>query len=908
MRPLCLIALLAIASPTLAQPTQSSASPATRTDGADSTGAAADTATALQTLSVTAGAAYRAGGFHRFLYGDLWRDVWTTPVRVHVLDLDTFAGGLTPTEQGGGLQTLGLHLRGADGREYKFRSVNKNPEKAIPAAVRNTFIERITQDLTASIFPGGALVAEPIMDAEGVLNAPVQLVVMPDSPKLGQFRAKFGRMLGTIEVKPDEGPHDTPGFAGSSKIKGTLKVLGDMENDNRERVDARAYLTARLVDAVLGDWDRHVDQWRWASRERRVNGVQLRVWEPIPADRDQALARFDGLVPTLATHAITQIQSADKTYPPAFNLSWSGRYTDRVFLPHLDRATWDSVTDAVIARLTDSVIRNAAHRLPPEWYAVAGSRVEKLLIARRDGLRDYSHRYYRLLAGTVDIYGSDRSELALVDRLANDRVRVRLWMRDDSTYAPIDPPMFDRTFDADETGDIRIYLRGGDDRAEVSGRVERSIDVRVIGGGGDDTLIDRSHVAGWTVLPFIPGAETATRFYDEDTKDGDYELAAGTSFDDSKWDTPSEDEPEKRYQPTPRDWGSSWGIGGWIWYDPDLGVTLGIGPTMVQYGFRADPYVYRMQLLGGYATGINGFEVDYDGWFRNIVRGAELHAEAHGSELGIVDFYGIGNTVDGDSLEPDEYYEAPLDRIRLETSLRFPAEGAFNVELGVFGRYTHARLTADHPTLLGETRPYGVEELYMAGARSSVEFDTRDHTRTATHGAFIDITGDLLPAILDNRETYGAVRGEARTYLTLHAPTDATLALRIAGAMVSDGRPFFESAFIGGYGSLRGYETNRFAGDASLVGNAELRVKLFDHGLILPGEFGLSAFAEAGRVFVRESEEGAGQEFTDGSAWHPSYGGGAWISFVRPEYLLSVYAAHSTQQSIAWYLGIGFMY
>ncbi len=32
-------------------------------------------------------------------------------------------------------------------------------------------------------------------------------------------------------------------------------------------VDARAYLRARLMDVLIGDWDRHLEQWRWARYE-----------------------------------------------------------------------------------------------------------------------------------------------------------------------------------------------------------------------------------------------------------------------------------------------------------------------------------------------------------------------------------------------------------------------------------------------------------------------------------------------------------------------------------------------------------------------------------------------------------------------------------------------------------------
>ena len=52
--------------------------------------------TAADSVEIVAGAKYQAGGLHRFLFGNGYRDLWTTPMRVPVLDLQTFGGGLRP--------------------------------------------------------------------------------------------------------------------------------------------------------------------------------------------------------------------------------------------------------------------------------------------------------------------------------------------------------------------------------------------------------------------------------------------------------------------------------------------------------------------------------------------------------------------------------------------------------------------------------------------------------------------------------------------------------------------------------------------------------------------------------------------------------------------------------------------
>jgi len=96
--------------------------------------------------TVVAGDHYQAGWLHRLLLGAHYRDLWATPLEVDVLDLSRFAGGLTPTGCGGRRQTKVLRLLGKDGRQYVFRSVDKDPTLALPPDLRATFAKKLVQD------------------------------------------------------------------------------------------------------------------------------------------------------------------------------------------------------------------------------------------------------------------------------------------------------------------------------------------------------------------------------------------------------------------------------------------------------------------------------------------------------------------------------------------------------------------------------------------------------------------------------------------------------------------------------------------------------------------------------------------------------------------------------------------
>ena len=56
--------------------------------------------TGAETRKVVADEQYAAGGFHRFLWGNDYRDLWTTPVTVEVLDLAERGGGPIPRAPG----------------------------------------------------------------------------------------------------------------------------------------------------------------------------------------------------------------------------------------------------------------------------------------------------------------------------------------------------------------------------------------------------------------------------------------------------------------------------------------------------------------------------------------------------------------------------------------------------------------------------------------------------------------------------------------------------------------------------------------------------------------------------------------------------------------------------------------
>lgn len=429
---------------------------------------------------VVAGARYQRGRLHRWLFGANYRHLWAAPVRVPVLDLGSFAGGLEPLEAGGGMQTRSLRFRAGDGHAYRFRSLDKFPE-LLPERLRHSRLNRAVQDMTSAQHPGAPLMACVLLDAAGIPHARPRLVLLPDDARLGPFRGRFAGLLGYLERRPDTGrPLD--GLAHSYAIEGSDEVFALALRSPAHRIDARALLAARLMDLYLGDWDRHRNQWEWAL----VTDQLPLTWVPVPEDRDHAFARFNGLLPAIARRtAAPQLIRFGERYASLDGMTKNGRRADRWFLGSLSRAEWDSVTRAVRSRLTDAVIDSAIAVLPAAWRADSVF-LGRALRARREGLARESHRFYRRLFGEAEVHLTAAAERVSVERRPDGGVAVSAIAREGVSYQ--------RVFDAAETRELRLHLRAGPDTVVVRGAGPARIRIRVLANVG--TVVDSSRSGG----------------------------------------------------------------------------------------------------------------------------------------------------------------------------------------------------------------------------------------------------------------------------------------------------------------------------------------------------------------------------------------------------------------------------
>jgi len=186
----------------------------------------------------------------------------------------------------------------------------------------------------------------------------------------------------------------------------------------------------------------------------------------------------------------------------------------------------------------------------------------------------------------------------------------------------------------------------------------------------------------------------------------------------------------------------------------------------------------------------------------------------------------------------------------------------------------------------------------FVGFHSRIATDTRDYSTAPENGIYLDIQGSYFPKFLDNKKPYGKFIFSATTYLTSQFITHSTLALRLGGEKIWGSYPLFDAAFIGGEDNIRGYNRERFSGNASAFGNAEWRLYLFPVKIVIPARFGFTVLIESGRVYYPGDNS---------KKWHSAYGGGLWIMFIDRLAAGSFTLAKSTEV-LSYYFTLGFMF
>lgn len=812
------------------------------------------------------GGDYKAGAIKKLFFGSLYRDAWSTPLSIPTLDLDTAFGGLTPLKEGGGLQTVSLKFKDQYGRKYAFRSINKTPAKSIPVEFRVDLVKDITQDMTATQHPYGALFVSSLLDATDLHHEKAQLYIMPDSPKLGEYRKKFGGMFGMLELKPTELDNLEYSYKNANSVKGSLSVFKKLYHSPKHRIDTNLFAKARIFDIFIGDWDRHEDNWKWLG----YKSDSSTTYKIYPKDRDHAFSRMDGLFYFLADRewGVAFRENFGYKFSGLVSLTSKGNHMDRMLLSGLKQEDWESLTKDLLSEITDETIETSLSAFPKEIRDASGRTIADKLKSRRKYLVKAIDDYYKYISKEVDVLGTNKEEWFDIHRKDNGETRVQLFSKKLNNEL-----LYDRTFKYNETQEIRLYGLGGIDSFYIHGNSHKAILLRIIGGNGQDVVNDVSKITFGTKKNLVYDYPEGVQF----VSDNEVRDIISTNPEVNEYNQQAFK--SNTYFPIPI-----------FMSNPDDGIGGGFALSIQKHGFGHHKYK-SITTAKAYATsnGANRIKLENK---RHIARSDWYITSSFeiGNSFRYYKFYGVGNnTTINDSLNDLDLYRTRYHGGILALGVKYDFLERSSFTFQTHGEFlTENQSTSSYFDVFPNT-PY--EALNAGGASITLDIDFRDNPNFTNRGLQLSLSNLSLT---HNEYIFGKTSFELSYYGTSKIILPITLGVKVGTIRAYGDRiPFYHLANLGQSNNLRGYLQNRFSGKAANYVNNDLRIHFGKtKSDFLPLYYGVILFYDIGQITEPDN-------FID-SKWHPGYGAGLYITPLNKDFITLQFNIENSEEQEAF--------
>ena len=831
------------------------------------------------------------GWLFRKIWGERYRRFYGVKVRAHTVNLDTLFGGLEPIRKGGGHQSRSLRLRHKSGKEYVMRALKKSAElylqtmafkdQYVVGQFEDTYTEDVLLDFYTGSHPYAPFTIGELSDAVGLYHTNPVLYYVPKQPALKEFNEEFGDELYMIEEHAGDGHGDLKSFGYSDELKSTDSMLDDLRDDEKYSVDTRMYLRARLFDMVIGDWDRHVDQWRWAEfRDKDKGTIQ---YKPVPRDRDMAYSEYgDGWLMQIANRIIPGLRVME-SYGEAirsvrgFNSEPLTHVLDLALLSETTPQDWMEEAAIIRKNITPEVIDKAFEHFPEAVRDTATlSHIKQVLLSRASHIQETARKYYDILNRVAVVTGTDKDDWFEINCVNGEEVEI-------SAYRIIGgkkrKQFFHKVFSQDVTREIWVYGLDDDDRFEVKGPGDASIKIRLIGGQNND-IYD------------IGNANPRVYIYDYKSRKNTF-MQTGNShvrrLDDYEVNTyrPLNFRTSSgQYLPT-------------LGYNPDDGIKLGLSATYTYNGFRQNPFTQQHHFNAAFYFATAGFEFGYKGEFANITENWNLELEGRFTSPNFsMNFFGFGN----ESPNLDDDLGLDYNRVKLET-IRFAPSMVWRGQLGAKLRAGLSFETIEVERTAGRF----INDFYGAsgedtrnnfiGAHAEYSYENRDNQAFPTLGMGTSLLMGYKRNTSDGSRDFAYIVPDLSLDYKVVPNGRLVLATRWKAQFnLGDGYEFYQAAHIGARDGLRGYRFERFTGKTSYYQQTDLRLSLNRlKTAILPLNMGIYGGFDYGRVWYPGDLS---------RTWHTSYGGGFFLN--GADILTTTLALFNSDDGLRFSFGLGF--
>ncbi|RXQ90365.1 hypothetical protein EO244_13225 [Ancylomarina salipaludis] len=806
------------------------------------------------TIRIAASQIYNTTSQFKLNYlGHNYREEWATPIQVPVFDIGKEKGGLKILKRGGGQQTRSLRLEAKDGHQYVLRSVEKYTEKAIPQSLKKTLAAHIVQDGISESYPYAALAVPKMAEAAGVYHTQPKIVYVPDDTRLGIYQDGFKNELFLFEERASGDWSDSRLFGGTKEILSTDKLLKKRYKNSNIVVDEDAVLRARLFDIFLNDWDRHDDQWRWASFEEDGKTIV----RPIPRDRDQVFFYTDGKLPWLMRRKwlIPKFQVFDSIVENVSGLGFNSRYFDRSFLSSKTKAEWEYMANDLKTKLSDEVIEAAVSDLPPEVFAISGDVLISKLKARRDLLPQMATDFYSFLAKGVDVVGTNESELYKANWNEDGSLNVKVYRL--SKKHKKEDLIYTRTFYPNETKDVRLFGLKGKNQFKIEGKPSgKGVRLKLIGGKGKDKFnlenTRKSQVSVYDKTKIHINKDAVYR--NKTSNSAEVNVYNRKAF---KYDIVS---PMVNAN-----------------FVSDDGLILGAGVNYTAHAFKKEPFASKQKLLVNYAFSYPSYQIKYLAEINSVFRNIDFEGRVNYNSPNFQGYYyGMGNDSENIHTEDNKYNRLRFERLSINPQLRFNFNAKHQIKAGVFFdqsrlQRTGNRFVTDYSNPINDLDPEkDFSTRKYLGINIDYIWDSRNSEVLPSRGIYWQSDCQVFRGLGRNDRDFNRVSSDMRLYFSFSPPARTVFAFRVGGAYNSDGYSLVHANRLGLKSNLRGFPLDRFAGDGVFYQNTDIRFRLSQfRTYLLAGEFGLLAFNDIGRVWISGERS---------ESLHHGYGGGLWLS------------------------------
>jgi len=800
----------------------------------------------------------RVTNTHRWLFGENYRKEWAQPVKLPVIHLSTVYGGLTPVKEGGGMQSKSLRLVDKNGKEWVLRSVEKTPDKLLPPNLRETFAIDWIDDALSAQHPYSALVMPPLAEAVNVPHTNPVIGLVADDPVLGEYKKVFAGILCLLEEREPNGDSDN-----------TDKMMDNLVKDNDNRFDKDNFLKARMLDLMVGDWDRHEDQWRWAVKK----DGKKKFYTGVPRDRDQVFHVRQGLFPSIAGWSFLDptLDNFNGTIPRVRYSLFKTRYIQPYPDAQFNYDDYMRVAHEFTKAETDDVLEASLKLLPVESYRLRHDELLTKFKARRDAVPAAMDDYYRFINKVVDIRLTNKNEqVKLTDAEGGLRVVVKKIDKSGDT----EQKLMDVVYRPDITKEIRIYLQEGNDHVIIDNH--SPIHIRLIGGHGEKEYDVKNTAHNIKLydkpdsIKFTGDASLFRKHLSRDT--GEVSFVRANRYD--------------------------------IWMplataglNADDGFLLGAGFRYIsQQGFRKLPYTSMQSFMVTHSFATDAFRIKYNGEWMQAVGKADFTLQAYvQAPDNTMNFFGLGNETPLNKTPGyRRFYRTRFNEYQVDPALRFHTDSLSTLSIGPslqFYSFDVNENTGRFITQAAQLHSYDSAYINRNKAHLGLVLNYisnhRNNPVLPSKGYYLTVQLQGYKGLNAYSYSFAQAMAEFSFYQKLFS--GLVLSDRVGGGATVGKTAFYQSMFLGGQGNLLGYLQNRFAGQQMLYNNLQARWKLANiAGYILPGQLGITGFFDTGRVWVNGQHS---------DVWHTGTGGGVYFA---PASLIVVQllAGHSNE---GWY-------